>query len=110
MNGIVIAGVPKISFVNAKDNTTIESCLDILKYEKKNDIIEFFCSCPYEIDNSFLVNNKVKIKIIFWKYNIGDSKKIGDYIEEYYVSSIEKYVRKATYDTTAIMKFIVATE
>ena len=106
MKNIVIAW-PRIIFINAKDNSTIETCLDILSYKKKNNIIKFTCSYPYEFDNSLLLDNEIKIKIVFNKYNIDNNTKVGEYAEKYNISAIERYVSKATCNTTAVVKFII---
>ncbi len=110
MNNIAIVGVPKIFFINSKDNSIIESCLDVLKYKKKNKIIQFTCLYPHELDNSLLEENKILIKVVFGKYYINNGNKVGDYIEKYDVSYIKKYVSKAICNTTAEIKFILKIE
>ena len=110
MENVVIAGVPKIIFINATDNSIIETCLDVLSYKKKNNIIKFTCAYPHELNNSLLEENKILIKVVFGKYYINNGNKIGDYIEKYDVSYIKKYVSKATCNTTAEIKFILKIE
>lgn len=110
MENVVIAGVPKIIFINATDNSIIETCLDVLNYKKKNNIIKFTCAYPHELNNSLLEENKILIKVVFGKYCTNDGHKLEDYIEQFYVSFIKKYVCKATCNTAAVIKFIVGTE
>ena len=107
----IIAGPPIIEFINELDNSILQSRIDISKYKKKNNIIQFIGLNPDVPDISLLnLKGKIKIRITFNIYNTNDLNKIGEHIETYYVTSIEKYLSKANCKDYAKVKFILTVE